>query len=177
MRLRNAAVAAVLSGAIGVGLVHAETVKFPGRVYLAPSPDKQATIVNTDNDEEPNHVLSIRDKTTTRGLFTYERNVDISWAPDSKFFFVNDYFGSDVSRCIVVDRRTLNKYDTLNLLQEEMDRIISHYKGSMWYVTCSSWRKGDKVRVTIRVAGNGTQEEVRKQYLFDAKAGKFAATR
>jgi Tol biopolymer transport system component len=171
------ALSAALSCVIGIASGHAATVKFPGRTDQAPSPDRKAVILNTDRDEEPNHVLSIKatGKDTVREVFPYGRYVEVSWSPDSKFFFVNDYMGSDVSRCVIIDGMSLKQHDTAILLEKEMAAIIRHFGGSSWLNTCSSWRPADKVYVSIRVSGNGTQAEVRKRFVFDAKAGKFAA--
>ena len=155
---------------------HAGTVEFPGPIHRAPSPDGKADILNTDRDKEPNHVLSIqdRDKHTIRELFPYPRHVDVSWSPDSKFFFVNDYFGSDVSRCLIVDRAHLHKRDIVRVLKEEIDRVSAHFTGSMWLVTCSSWLGDDKVKVSLNVSGNRTDREIRKRFLVDAGSGKFS---
>jgi hypothetical protein len=170
---------AILFSVIGMSSSSAATIKFPGRMHEALSPDGSTAIINTDHDEEPNHVLSIENKRhfKRRTLFSYGRYVDVAWSPDSKFFFVNDYDGSDVARCILVDRIHINKYDTRVLLQKEMDDITARYKGSSWLVTCSSWKKADKVEVSIKVSGNGTDEVVTKWFLFDARNGAFTATR
>jgi hypothetical protein len=176
MRIKSIPLA-VMACVLLAPFAHAGTVEFPGPIHRAPSPDGKADILNTDRDKEPNHVLSIqdRDKHTIRQLFPYDRHVEVSWSPDSKFFFVNDYFGSDVSRCLIVDRAHLRKHDTLAALQKDMDKITAHFIGSMRFVTCSSWRKGDKVKVSISVSGDGTDREIRKWFLFDADSGNFRA--
>jgi len=172
-----AAISAALYWMIAGSVSYAATVRFPGHTHIATSPDGNTMIVNIDRDEEPNHVLSLKDKgrSRSRAVLSYGRYVDVSWSPDSKFFFVNDYDGSDVARCVLLDRAHLNKRDTRVLLQKEMDAITAHFKGSSWTVTCSSWQKGDKVRVSIVVSGNGTVEEVRKRFLLDARTGAFTA--
>jgi hypothetical protein len=175
MRLISAALLCLLCSSPSV----AATVKFPGPAREARSPDGQTAVINTDHDDAPYHVLSIMDRGRfkSRPLFSYGRSVDVAWSPDSKFFFVNDYDGSDVARCVLVDRAHLTQHDTRALLQKEMDDITAHYKGSVWLVTCASWRKDDKVRVSIHVSGNGTDQDVLKWFLFDARSGSFESSR
>jgi hypothetical protein len=111
---RATALSALLPCLAAASFSHAAMVEFPGHNRRAPSPDGRSAIINTDHDEEPNHVLSIRDKgrSSSRTFFSYPRYADVSWAPDSKLFFVNDYDASDDSRCVVWDRASLTEHDT-----------------------------------------------------------------
>jgi hypothetical protein len=153
---------------------NAATVKFPGSVRQAPSPDGRFAVLNTDRDEEPNHILSLQDKKqgSNSPLFSYRRHVDVSWSNDSKFFFVNDYAESDLADCVVVDVDGQKQRKMSAALREEILDFMKDFKGSHLYVTCSAWHSNDELLVSVVGYGDGSSKNAERRFVFNAQKGK-----
>ena len=149
-------------------------VKFPGNASQAPSPDGRFAVLNTDQDEEPSHILSLQDKKHGRNfrLFPYRRHVDVSWSMDSKFVFVNDYADSDLADCVVVDANGRKHNKMSDILHEEIRDFMRNFKGSHLFVTCAFWRPKDDLVVSVVGYGDGTLKNSERKFLFNAQSGK-----
>jgi len=165
---------AALFYAIFASSSDAATIKFPGSVRQAPSPDGRFAVLNTDRDEEPNHFLSLQDK--KRGfnspLFSYRRHVEVSWAKHSKLFFVNDYAESDLADCVVVDVDGPRQRKMSIALAEKIRDFTKNFKGSHLYVTCSAWHSNDELLVSVVGYGDGSSKNAERSFVVNAQSGR-----
>jgi len=97
---------------------YCSAIGFPGKINHISSPDCLYEIINVDQSignlppnkygslsstpdvahSDGHYLLFIRkDKKTKVAFFSYMRDADILWSPDSKAFIVNDYVGSDTT--------------------------------------------------------------------------------
>ncbi len=107
------------------------------------SPNKAFTIYDEDHDEEPNHSLFLKNERTgsKEKLLDFDRHVDVSWAPSSDMFFVNNYAESNESNCVVKMIQRREKIDIFSLLQKILPKGESG--SDHLYVTCTEWN-GEK---------------------------------
>ncbi len=155
-------------------------VPFPEK-SRAPSPDGHFVLVNVDSDSEPHHTvfLATRGSKATRKLFAYGRGIEVLWSPNSQLFIVNDYAGSDYSRCRVYSveagKEPIEVWDELLASQGANVRSLllgNHhaYIAAVRWVTAISfdlkaWGYGDKshsgfVRHFSYTVGQGFQKQI-----------------
>lgn len=133
------------------------TATFPGAVTALVAPDGRYSIDNVDYDNKvPHHVLLlvfIKTKQQVR-LYPYNRHVDVSWAPDSRHLFINDFAGSDNADCIIYNVLTKKLVSVASILHKnKFANSLMNDNGHV-YVTCSNWiaNKG----VDVQISGYGT---------------------
>lgn len=146
--------------------------KFPGDVTSINSPDNNFSIHSEDYDEEPNHSLFFKYEQTgiEKKILDFRRHADISWAPDSKYFFVNDYLGSDFTNCIVIALPELKKINIMPILKTlpiEEGIFDSHHL----HVTCEAWRNDGYINVRLTGYGDQNPSGFDYGYLVDFNRG------
>ena len=79
-------------------------VTFPGSMEIMSSPNKRYILHNVDPDKDSDrHKLILIDnvRKTKFEILSYDRSIDVLWAPDSNGLIINDFGGSDYADCIV----------------------------------------------------------------------------
>ena len=152
MRLANS----VLFGLVLLStLTHAQVTSavFPGsRTHLL-SPDKHFELINVDNDKEPYHSVSLKDRKTgeRRRVYQYERSAAVLWAPDSKHFAVNDHAGSDFTNTYII---AIDQDAPRVDVQEQIRQLVDDLGGGDHeYYGVSRWL--DSRTVVVRHWGHG----------------------
>jgi len=161
-------------------IARAGVVPFPEK-SRAPSSDGHFVLMNVDSDSEPHHTvfLAAQGSKARRKLFTYGRGVEVLWSPNSQLFIVNDYAGSDYSRCRVypveAGKAPIEAWDDLLASQSASVRSLlldNHhvYIAAMRWVTAISfdlkaWGYGDNspsgfVRHFSYTVGQGFQNRI-----------------
>lgn len=89
-----------------------------GPISRIPSPDGKWILVFECPNECKERKLWIEEVVSHKRspIKEYERSLDISWAPNSQFFFVNDNSGSTNARCYVYEAATLKEIDVEKLI-------------------------------------------------------------
>jgi len=92
---------------------------FPGLKSEIGSPDGRFVIQNVDHNDDRQHFLLLKDETTgkSREVYEYGRNATVAWSPDSRYFAINDYAGSNFTETYIfsIDETTpkINVQDEL----------------------------------------------------------------
>jgi hypothetical protein len=138
-----------------VPIAHANDAgaKFPGALECLKSPKGTFSICNEDHDEEPNHSLFLRDERSRRRtkLLDYDRNVEISWEPNSNLFFVNDNLGSDTADCYIMSIDGLKNIRILSEISKILPERVTN--AHHLYVTCKIWRSEQSVEIGVEGYG------------------------
>ena len=130
----------------------AQIINFPISKIPAPSPDREFSIINEDNEKEPNHALYIKNNNlkTKNKILYYNRHVDVLWSPNSKRFFVNNYKESNLSDCEIISVISRNRLSVAHALTKEKGAILRGNDDSHLYITCLSWIGPDAVLVSAK---------------------------
>jgi hypothetical protein len=131
----------------------AHTVPFT-RVEELRSPDGLSVLRNENTDTS--HFLSLKDvrSNTDRQILEYARWASALWAPDSHGFVVNDYGGSDFSKCLVFPRDgPERRIDLDDKLAKQLKSNQSIFSNHHVYVECVGWLSSTSLRV--KVSGYG----------------------
>jgi hypothetical protein len=80
---------------------------FPGPKSELTSPNGRYVIQNVDHNEDYQHFLFLKDKTSgkSRQVYGYGRDASVVWSPDSRHFALNDGAGSDYTETKIFVRR------------------------------------------------------------------------
>jgi hypothetical protein len=172
MKIYMAVCVAALVG-VSTPATATQTFSFPRGFNQASSPDGKWVVRNRDQDKEPNHILTLGNiGTGSRSLIeAYGRSVDVSWSDDSRFLFVNDYVGSDLTECFTLDVKTMKK----TKLNEILKKTINPYLGAIethLYVTCADWHGKDEVFVAVDGYGDGAPNGFHRSFSFNALTRK-----
>jgi len=122
-----------------------------GDVTRIPSPDRKWTLVF----ECPNHCaerrLWIEDgKSHTRRLVgEYERDLSVSWAPNSKSFFVDDEYGSNGTLAYIYDADNLKKTELAMLLEAADPKTTGLLKAGHSYLKAKRWLSSQDLLVIL----------------------------
>ena len=115
-----------------------------GEVSHIPSPDRRWTLIFEcpNNCSERRLWIEEASRHSKRLVKEYERSLDISWAPDSRLFFVNDNSGSTDARCYVYEPAFLKETDIAKLVLtgdpdsgQFLDAGHSYLRGKRWLNT------------------------------------------
>ena len=95
--------------------VHGTSLAAVSRI---PSPNGKWTLIFEcpNNCSERKLWIEESSKHSRKLVKEYERSLDISWAPDSHLFFVNDNSGSTDARCYVYEAASLQETDVAKLV-------------------------------------------------------------
>jgi hypothetical protein len=107
--IRAAAAFAVVLGSTTTATAqnNAKPTVFPGSVTSVKSPSSDARIYYTDPGPDADGIhkykLTIRDAKGHETLLdTFIRSVMVLWSPSGNQLFVNDYIGSNIADCLIV---------------------------------------------------------------------------
>jgi hypothetical protein len=144
----------IMSGAMGPAIA-SPIVKFPYNVKGAESPDGRYLVFNLNHEEQTlAHTLELRDKKTglSKKVLDYGRHVEVGWSSDSRFFYVNDYLGSDEVTCFIVDSADGASLDLRPFVDAIIDKRDAIWSNHHRFLTCKSWKEG---QVTVSLNGYG----------------------
>lgn len=130
----------------------AGVVRFPGIAHQSMSPDGKYILLNIDHDRPPYHTLNLRNQIngSESEILSYSRHIEISWAQNSRVYFINNYSNSDISDCIVRDVYAgLQVGSFRNILIRE--GIISRrVSAGHLYISCLRWLNPGRISLLIR---------------------------
>lgn len=132
---------------------HTPVVSFPAAGFTPiPSPDRKWVLVfECPNECSGERNLWLEDnRTHIRKLVSkYERNLGVSWALDSRHFFVNDAAGSDETSCSIYDPATLKATDVAALLTAR-DASLKRFLGAGHsYLEAQYWTNSRELLVVL----------------------------
>jgi hypothetical protein len=131
---------------------HTAVVYLPqGEVTRIPSPDRKWVLVFECPHECSERNLWLEDNTThIRKLVNkYERSLSVSWAPDSKHFFVNDASGSNEMSCSLYDPITLKTTDVATLLTARDAGVKRFLTAGHSYLEAKYWTNSRELLVVL----------------------------
>ena len=139
---------------VGTALSTSSITSFPGRACCAVAPNGRLSVVNEDQDREPNHILWLRHQKSgdVSMIMAYKRHVEVSWSRDSRFFFVNDYAESNESDCVIVDVKNMKKRSMIAVINSKLRQWGAARAGHL-YVTCTSWKRRNHLDVRVSAYG------------------------
>lgn len=115
-----------------------------------------------------------------KSVYEYSRSVDVSWAPKSYSFFVNDHVGSDSADCVIFrldqEIKKTSIYDELNKLIPKNKTIFKqaedpqHFNHHV-YITCNKWLEDNKLLVRIYGYGDIDPDGFTLWYKYTFNAG------
>jgi hypothetical protein len=160
---------------LGSAALANETVaRFPGPPASLRSPNDVFLLYDKDHDGEPYHSLFIENISTgeTRKILDFSRYTDVSWAPNSSMFFINNYFLSNASDCSVISAH--HSYKTINVFK--MVRKIlkkNELRSNHLYTTCTGWDGETSVDVFVYGYGHGASGSngFERRYQLEVKSG------
>ncbi|MBZ5597380.1 MAG: hypothetical protein LAN83_03575 [Acidobacteriia bacterium] len=79
----------------------------------------------------------------------YERSSGVSWAPDSRRFFVNDDFGSNGSLSYVIDPSTLKTVDLSKMITDNDADAKQFLKAGHSYLRAKHWLNSHELLVVL----------------------------
>ena len=135
----------VLNAWLAATASQSKVISLPqGEVSRIPSPDKKWTLIFECPNSCSERKLWIEETSThsRKRVKEYGRSLDISWAPDSRLFFVNDNSGSTDARCYVYEPASLKETDIAKLVltgdpdsRQFLDAGHSYLRGKRWLNT------------------------------------------
>ena len=116
-----------------------------------PSPSGSYRLYDENHDQEPYHSLYLKSETSGASVkvLDFNRHVEVSWKPDSQYFYVNNYYGSDVSDCILFAVRALKGVSVGHILRKSLRSEAVFFRGDPLYITCAQWQGSDVVEVSV----------------------------
>jgi len=124
------------------GPTHPKVISLPqGEVSRIPSPDGKWILTFECPNECSQRKLWIEDTSvhTRRFIKDYERDLSISWAPDSRHFFVDDAWGSNGESCSVYEPGTLKIIDMGAVLLGANSDVNRFLKAGHSYLRATHW--------------------------------------
>lgn len=147
---------------------------FPGTSDRIASPDGRFVIIEIDRDRPPYHVLMLENVKTgdERPIRSFDRHVDVMWAPNAQRFFLNDWRASDEADCLVLTLHTTKTYSVLRALEHSSATLEKQLRpfGHL-YVSCVSWPSGHSVLVSAKGYNTG---ELNARFVVDLSTGRVA---
>jgi hypothetical protein len=137
---------------------HPPVVELPrAAVSRIPSPNGKWTLIFECPNDCSERKLWIRDNAShTRKLVKeYDRSLSISWAPNSRLFFVNDASGSTETRCYLYDPITLKETDLAKVVEAgDPDASDFLYAGHS-YLEAKRWLNSHELLVVLEGHNDG----------------------
>jgi hypothetical protein len=131
---------------------HPAVVNLPrAEVTRISSPNGKWTLIFECPKDCSERRLSIEDSAshTRRLIGEYERNLSISWAPDSHLFFVNDAYGSNGTLSYVYDGVTLQATDLAKLLVAGDPSAARFLNAGHSYLQAKRWLNSRELLVVL----------------------------
>ncbi len=131
---------------------HQRVVDLPrSAVSRIPSPDRKWTLIFECPNDCSERKLWIEENTShTRKLVKeYERSLSISWAPDSRLFFVNDASGSTEALCYVYEPATLKEIDLAKVVVAGDPKAAQFLNAGHSYFRAKRWINSRELLVVL----------------------------
>jgi len=126
-------------------------------VSRIPSPNGKWTLIFECPNDCSERKLWIEEKAShTRKLVKeYERSLSISWAPDSRLFFVNDASGSTETLCYVYDPTSLKETDMAKLILAGDPDAAQFLNAGHSYLKAKRWVNSHELFVVLEGHNDG----------------------
>jgi hypothetical protein len=131
---------------------HPKVVVLPeGELSRIPSPDGKWILTFEGPHDCSQRKLWIEDSGVHKRRFIkdYERSLSISWAPDSRHFFVDDAWGSDGESCTLYDPMTLRGVDMADVLVGANVDVKRFLKAGHSYLRATRWVDSHELIVVL----------------------------
>lgn len=160
--------------AVSVPAAQSKWVSFPSQHTTAVSPDGRFAIINLDSDKEPYHTLFLEDRKDRgrRKLLEYSRSVRVLWNPNSRWFAVTNYAGSNVSECYLYStdavrpKIDIEKEIIARMSPSEKARVQNNYHV---YWEAVSWVNAITLRVKVWGHGDENPSGFTRSYYYRAR--------
>lgn len=128
-----------------------------GAVSYIPSPDRKWTLIFDCPNDCSERTLWLEDASshTKRLVNEYKRNLAVSWAPDGRFFFVNDDSGSTDARCYVYNAASLGEADVAKLLLTQEPDADQFLNSGHSYLRATRWLNSHELLVVLTGHNDG----------------------
>lgn len=128
-----------------------------GEVSRIPSPNGKWTLIfECPNDCSERKLWVEETSSRARKLVReYERSLDISWAPDSRFFFVNDNSGSTDARCYVYEAASLRETDVAKVVVAGVPDTEQFLNSGHSYLRAKRWLNSHELLVVLTGHNDG----------------------
>ena len=128
-----------------------------GEVSRFPSPNGKWTVIfECPNDCSERKLWVEETASRARKLVKeYERSLDISWAPDSRFFFVNDNSGSTDARCYVYEAASLKETDVAKVVVAGVPDAEQFLNSGHSYLRAKRWLNSHELLVVLTGHNDG----------------------
>jgi hypothetical protein len=122
-----------------------------GETSRIPSPDRKWVLVFECPNNCSERKLSVEDgRTRARRLIrTFERSLSVSWAPDSRLFFVNDASGSSATLSYLYDPVTLKMTNLAEWLVSKDPKAKEYLGAGHSYLEARRWINSHELLVTL----------------------------
>jgi len=136
-----------------------QVVSLPkGEASRFPSPNgKWALIFQCPNDCSERKLWVEETSSHARKLVKeYGRSLDISWAPDSHLFFVNDNSGSTDARCYVYEAASLEETDVAKVVLARYPDAGQFLSSGHSYLRAKRWLNSHELLVVLTGHNEGS---------------------
>jgi hypothetical protein len=129
------------------------SARFPGSKSHLVSPDGHYVIHNVDREQEPQHAIFLKDKTTgsSRKVYEYGRGASVVWSPDSRHFAINDHAGSDYTETSIFSVNELDQkidaQDAIFRFDKRMQNRVTLVGWGHDYFGVVRWLDAERVMV------------------------------
>jgi len=138
---------------------HSPVVDLPSAaVSRIPSPNGRWTLIFECPNDCSERKLSIEENAshTRRPVKEYERSLSISWAPDSRLFFVDDASGSTETRCYVYEPATLKETDLAKVVLAGDPDAAQFLNSGHSYLEAKRWINSHELLVVLEGHNDGS---------------------
>ena len=128
-----------------------------GEVSRIASPDGKWTLIFEcpNNCRERKLWVQETSKHSRKLVKEYERSLDISWAPDSERFFVNDNSGSTDAQCYVYDAASLKETKVASLVLAGDPNAGQFLDAGHSYLRAKRWLSSHELLVVLTGHNDG----------------------
>ena len=128
-----------------------------GEVSRIPSPNGKWTLIfECPNDCSERKLWVEETSSRARKLVKeYDRSLDISWAPGSRFFFVNDNSGSTDARCYVYEAASLKETDVAKVVVAGVPDAEQFLNSGHSYLRAKRWLNSHELLVVLTGHNDG----------------------
>jgi hypothetical protein len=120
------------------------------RVRRWVSPDQEITLSSTAGHHEDGlteyELRLIRSGHKPMLIDKYFRSVDVLWNSDSQYVAINDWIGSNIADCFIVNTRKPKTKISVATLVPKLEEDL---RNSHTYVSCESWQSPSEVSVRV----------------------------
>lgn len=142
-----------------VKATHPAVVTLPrAAVSRIPSPNGRWTLIfECPNDCSERKLWVEENASHTRKLVKeYERSLSISWAPDSRLFFVDDASGSTETRCYLYEPATLKETDLAKVVLAADPDAAQFLNSGHSYLEAKRWINSHDLLVVLEGHNDGS---------------------